>query len=369
MRSFSTVLLVVCLSATAWGQQTESGNKLYFPPNPGDVGVWETVSAASLGLDIDALNSALDFAMERKSSSVVVLVGGRLLVERHQKVGSPTLRYRSMLKGKDANGHVIEDVASVQKSVVSMLMGIAIEKNLVKLDDPVHKHMDRGWSQASPKQEEKITLRHLVTMTSGLSDQLKFVAPAGSKWAYNTTAYSRSLNAILAAAKMSPNELTSAWLTEPLGMKNSRWVERLRSADTDVATNRYGFATTARDLARFGLMVAAKGKWREQTIVGDVAYIAAATSPSQKLNPSSGYLWWLNGHKLPRKGLRKTASSLIPSAPRDLFAAQGALGRKCYVVPSKQIVVTRLGDDPEVKGQPRFNDEFWRLLKLAAKSR
>lgn len=369
MRLFSTFLLAICLPATVWSQQTELASKLYFPPISDDTAAWETVSAASLGLDVDALNSAVDFAMERKSSSIVVLVGGRLLVERHQKVGSPTLRYRGMIKGKDSDGHVIEDVASVQKSVVSMLMGIAIEKNFVKLDDPVHKHLGRGWSQASPKQEEKITLRHLVTMTSGLSEQLEFVAPAGSKWAYNTKAYSRSFQAILIAAKMSNNELTSAWMTEPLGMKDSKWVERLRGEDADVPTKRFGFATTARDLARFGLMVAAKGKWHQQTIVGDVAYISAATSPSQKLNPSYGYLWWLNGHKLPRKGLRKTASSLIPSAPRDLFAAQGALGRKCYVVPSKQIVVTRLGDDPEIKGQPRFNEEFWRLLKLAAKSR
>ena len=50
-----------------------------------------------------------------------------------------------MVKGKDADGHAIEDVASVQKSVVSMLMGIAIENNLVKLDEPVHKHLGRGW--------------------------------------------------------------------------------------------------------------------------------------------------------------------------------------------------------------------------------
>jgi hypothetical protein len=53
---------------------------------------------------------------------------------------------------------------------------------------------------------------------------------------------------------------------------------------------------------------------------------------------------------------------MIPSAPDDLVAMQGALGRKCYVVPSMNLVVVRLGDEP---GQT-FNEEFWALLMKAA---
>ena len=48
---------------------------------------------------------------------------------------------------------------------------------------------------------------------------------------------------------------------------------------------------------------------------------------------------------------------LVPSAPADLYAGYGALGRKVYIAPSRKLVVTRLGDAP---GQ-RFDDEFWRL--------
>lgn len=355
----------ICLSAVATAQPVNAKRELYFPQED----EWETVSAASLNLNGDALTDALDFAMKRKSSSVVVLVGGRILAERHQEVKSSTFRYRGLVKDKDASGNAIEDVASVQKSIVSMLMGIAIEKNLLKLSDPVHKHLGRGWSRATPAQEKEITLRHMVTMTSGLSEQLKHIAPAGTKWAYNTTAYSKSMDAIVAAAEMSRNELTAAWLTSPLGMQDSKWVPRHTLAKSEVAANRFGFATTAKDLARFGLMVLAKGKWDDQTIVSDTSYIETATSPSQQLNPSYGYLWWLNGQKLPRKGTRRSATSLISTAPKDLVAAQGALGRKCYIVPSKQIVITRLGDAPEIRGEPKFNKEFWRLLMLSAKER
>ena len=113
----------------------------------------------------------------------------------------------------------------------------------------------------------------------------------------------------------------------------------------------------------------AKGKWGDQIILSDRDYLREATRPSQQLNPSYGYLWWLNGQR--RTGLtgRRASGTLIDTAPKDLYAAQGALGRKCYVVPSAQLVVVRIGDDPEVAGQPRFASEFWRLLKQAAPAR
>ena len=53
---------------------------------------------------------------------------------------------------------------------------------------------------------------------------------------------------------------------------------------------------------------------------------------------------------------------LIPTAPDDTVAAQGALGRKLYVTPSLGLVVTRLGDRPASD----FNTELWRLLMAAA---
>jgi hypothetical protein len=89
---------------------------------------------------------------------------------------------------------------------------------------------------------------------------------------------------------------------------------------------------------------------------------------SQQLNPSYGYLWWLNGQSSAIRGGRKVDGPLNSSAPADLVAGLGALGRKCYVVPSLDLVVVRLGDNPEQSGQAQFDKEFWRLLMLARKS-
>ena len=56
---------------------------------------------------------------------------------------------------------------------------------------------------------------------------------------------------------------------------------------------------------------------------------------------------------------------LIPTAPDDLVAAQGALGRKLYIVPSLDLIVTRLGDRPETE----FNAELWRRVMAASPDR
>jgi CubicO group peptidase (beta-lactamase class C family) len=293
---------------------------------------------------------------------VIILHRGRILAERHQDVGSPSPRYRGMLRGKTAASHVIEDVASCQKSVTSVLVGIAQQKGLLKLSDPVYQRLGTGWSQATPEQEAAITLRHLITMTSGLSVRLKYVAPAGTKWEYNTTAYSRSLTAVAKAAKMTANDVTREWLTGPLGMDDSKWVDRRLPADSPFVANRYGFATSARDLARFGLMMLANGNWQDEAILSDQKFLKAATSPSQKLNPSYGFLWWLNGQRFAFRGTRRATGPLVPTAPTDLFSAQGALNRRCSISPSRQLVVVRIGDSPDKTREPKFDQEFWRLL-------
>ena len=324
-----------------------AAGELYFPT---DV-AWEQVEPRSAGWDPAKLEAMLDFAGARRSSGVVILLDGKILAERNWDLGGASR--------KTADGRAIEDVASVQKSVASTLVGIAISKDLVSLDDTVAKHLGPGWSKASPDQEKRITLRHLVTMTSGLSDKLAFEAPAGEKWRYNTVAYQLTMRILAKASGLTPNALTQTWLTSRIGMRDTRWIER------PALPGMLGLASTARDLARFGLMIQAGGKWRGETIADNPDYLRAMLDSSQQLNPAYGYLWWLNGKKVVRAG-GNTAPALIPSAPQDVVAALGALGRKVYVSRSLGLVATRIGANAQERGEPDFDDEFWKLLMAAA---
>ena len=190
----------------------KKGDALYFPPARGE---WEKVEPATIGWDAAKLKQALAYAGKQQSSGVVILYRGRILAEQYWKLNPPERTpsggrnpYFHFLLGVDGQGHSIENVASAQKSVAAMLVGIAQQKGLLKIDDPVSTHLGKGWSQAPAEAEAKITIRHLVSMSSGLGTRLQYVAPAGTKWFYNTTAYSRSLTCVARASGMDENQLT-----------------------------------------------------------------------------------------------------------------------------------------------------------------
>lgn len=335
----------------------------YFPPAEGE---WETIAPADVGWSAEGLADALAYAREQRSSGVLVALGGRILAESYWEVlpaEDGSARYENTVAARTEDGRTIEDVASVQKSVVSFLAGVARGKGLLDFDASVQEYLGSGWSEAPAADEAAITVRNLLSMTSGLDIASRFEVPAGQKWMYNTNVYSRLVPVLEAATGLDIATITSRWLTERIGMRESRWGERGWLAPGQDA-NRIGFQTTARDLARFGLLMAAKGRWQGADVLGDPDYLPEALSPSQSFNEAYGLLWWLNG------GTRKMAGTspevregpLVASAPADLYAAQGALGRKLYVVPSLDLVVTRLGDQPEAA----FNDELWRRLLSAA---
>ena len=309
---------------------------LYFP----GAGEWARITPAEVGWNAEALNEALDVAGARRSTSMVVLYRGKILAEKNWR--SPVAP---------------EDVASVQKSITSVLIGIAQEKKLLLLDDAVAKHLGQGWSKAGEK-ETAITIRHLLTMTSGLSDALEVEAAPGTKWRYNTIAYQKLPRLLAKASGKSINELSKEWLFAPLGMSDSKWVERAAMPGL------LGLMTTARDMARFGLMIHANGKWNGKPVVS-ASYLREALDTSQPLNKSYGYLWWLNGRPTVRAN-GKQASQLMPSAPKDLVAALGALGRKIYVVPSLELVVTRTGANSDADGEPPFDEALWKALMKAS---
>lgn len=382
-----------CLSAQVFGRITLSGMlcvftflsrtsmsaeaaDFYFPP-PGATAEWAHIDPVEAGFDRMKLENVLEFARQQRSSSLVMVYRGRVLAEgnwnpnelttgRAAKGNTKKVRgYDDRMIGRDVAGRAIEDVASAQKSISSILCGIAQEKRLLDINDPVLKYLGPGWSKASPEQETAITVRHLLTMTTGLDESLAYKVAPGTRWFYNSTAYSRVLMCTAAAAKLDRNVLTKEWLTGPIGMQDSRWEERVLPEGIELPEgferkNTVGFATTARDLARFGLLISAGGDWNGQVIIRDKQYLHDATHPSQKLNPSYGYLWWLNGQPKIVRGRQLIDGPLLATAPADLIAALGGFQRKLYVVPSQELVVSRLGDSC-----PPPDAELWRLITAA----
>lgn len=247
-------------------------------------------------------------------------------------------------------------IASVTKSIVATQLGELQATGRLDLDDPVVDYLGSGWTNASRRAEAEITIRHLATMTSGLDEDFNRVAPPGTVWFYNTPAYRESIDVIEAASELSRSAYADAVLWTPIGMHDTQYM----------APNNELMISTARDIARFGLLIARNGVWDGHRVLNDPSILREARRPSQELNPAYGLLWWVNGQSawtFPNGSSGQ--GSLVQSAPDDMTMALGAGDQKVYIVPSMDLIVTRVGQfgsaSPGV-----FDELLWAQISAAA---
>lgn len=323
----------------------------YFPPTTG--AAWDTVSGARLGYDTAALTAALDWAGTQRSTAVMVLWRGRIVAERYWKGWTPA---------KDSI------IASASKSVLSAIAGELARSNRLSLDSTATRYLGAGWSR-SPGTEPRITVRHLLGMMSGLNDSLQAVVQPGTRFYYNNPAYYQLFGVVQAASGESVNALSRRVLFDRIGMSGSTWLPNIDTGELG-----WILSSTARDMARFGLLALHRGRWNGVPILADSAWFSASWRATPPDNAGYGLLWWLNGsssYRIPGPYLFPTQpGALIPSAPADLVAALGKGDKKIYVVPSLELVVIRHGEEADASaGNPlavsAFDEQWWRKLKPA----
>lgn len=120
--------------------------------------------------------------------------------------------------------------------------------------------------------------------------------------------------------------------------------------------------SNTRSMARFGLVISANGIWENSEIIPK-NFLIEATNTSQNINQAYGYLWWLNGktsYHLPVTQMPFNGK-LIPNDPDDMYAALGKNDQKIYVVPSKNLVIIRMGDagDASNFALSTFDNDLW----------
>ncbi len=309
-----------------------------------------------------AMQALLDYVQGQKTTGFMVVQDRKVLVEKNWPAPSgPTFKLFAYERSPD--GALLEDVASQQKSWVSILIEIAIDKGLIDVNRPVADYIGPGWSKASTEQEAKIRVINVLNMNSGLTEDFAYEAPPGTQFFYNTPVYAITKKLLAAAAKQPLETITHDWLTGPAGLSHTDWRKRPSAGAFAAAANPTGLVTDPRDSVIFGQILLDGGKAANGVRIVSEAGLNAmfARSPT---NPAYGRLWWLNGGQYAmRIGAGRVEGPLIPTAPADLVAALGALDRKLYVVPSRKLVVVRMGAATE-KG---FDQQLWlRLMKAIA---
>lgn len=320
-----------------------------------------TASAAPVcAAETPNMQAVLDYVQGQKTTGFLVIQDRKVIVERNWALPDGPSPFRAALTyGVTADGALREDVASQQKSFVAILAAIAVDKGLLDMAKPVTAYLGAGWSKAVPEAEAQITVLNLMSMNSGLGEDFTVKAPPGAVFLYNTPVYAVMKRVLAAAARQPIEALTHDWLTAPAGMTETAWRQR-PAAMADVG-NPTGLVTVPRDVARLGQIVLDHGRAADGKRVVSEAQLSLLFQPSPA-NPAYGRLWWLNGSDVTIRPLaRRVEGPLIPAAPADLVAALGAMDRKLYVVPSRKLIVVRMGQAAPDKD---FDQQLWlRLMK------
>lgn len=318
---------------------------MYFPPLTSSE--WETKNIESLEWNQNEVPTLLDYLEEKNTKGFIILVNGRIVMENYFN---------------DHNANLPWYWASAGKTLTTATIGIAQEEGILNINNKVSDYLGTGWTVAPLNKENLITNKHLLTMTSGLDDtlgddvspeNLQFVADAGSRWAYHNV-YVKLQDVVAQASNQSWSTYFNSRLRDRIGMSGN-WVQ---NGGLSV------YWSTTRSMARFGLLMLNKGKWESNIIVPEL-YVTDAQSTSQNLNKAYGYMWWLNGKesfRLPQTQFQ-FQGSLISNAPNDMISALGKNDQKIYIIPSKKMVIIRMGEvaNPEnpTFGLSGFDDELW----------
>ena len=321
---------------------------------------WQTLSPEEAGMNPKHLaNLEMRINAQYKTiTSMLIVHQGSIVFEKY---------YHSASAAEPQN------VASVTKSFISALIGIAIDQGRIQsVDQKVLDFFPEYKTAPQDFQKRSITIKHLLTMTAPFAWQYKMgyepldrlrrqrdwvqfiLGLMGKNCQMGSFQYSSAgvhlLSAILTrATDMTAREYANQYLFQPLGMNiipepeasnftlEEVFIKDIKGWMNDPQGNTcggWGLTITPRDMARFGYLYLNEGRWNSQEIIPR-QWVMESTSPQQN-NTDYGYLWWLREHKdvkmyaalgsggnaiccIPEKDLVIVITAPIMSKPRDRF--------------------------------------------------
>jgi CubicO group peptidase (beta-lactamase class C family) len=319
----------------------------------GDDGSFEfpVADAQSLVVRPSALKAAEEFAARFDSYALIILQGGVIQSEWY----GPGWHRDSLTQSQ-----------SMHKTLVAMLTGIAIDRRLFgSIDDPIAKYLD-DW-RGDPR--GRVTVHQLLTMSSGLAQRSFSLNPASDDFAWLFGSHVQPVILRTPAADWAPGEmfdynninsellgmalqratgmryatLLSQAIWKPMGGDNAYvWLDREGGA----AHTSCCLMATAMDWARLGQLMLNRGELNGQTIV-PAEWIDNMIATSS-VHPWYGMHVWLGYPKdpNPRSSRQESLGAYDQKeaflAP-DVYYLSGHGAQRVYVVPSRELVIVRLG--------------------------
>jgi CubicO group peptidase (beta-lactamase class C family) len=254
------------------------------------------------------------------------------------------------------NAKSLSPVRSVTKSVLSILVGIALDRGFLRLDEKLSELLPEALDPTIDPRIRDITIRDLLTMTSGFglapfgakagvppSEMWQWGLirpmqhPPGAQFNYDNDAVNLLSVVLTRAIRQSSRTFAEQNLFGPLGITNVDWIVDsdgyLNGADT--------LSLTARDMVKIGLLYLQRGRWDNKQIVSS-DYVADSTARHNDggapTGAAYGYLWWL----------KQT------SIGQDAFFAAGTGSQLIYLVPKLDLVMAMASSSSVTGGSVRF---------------
>ncbi|OED39982.1 serine hydrolase [Chromatiales bacterium (ex Bugula neritina AB1)] len=308
---------------------------------------------------LDQLFELQDFLFGGQNQATVIIRKGEIVCEHASFMGLATSRF---------------DIWSGTKSLTGSAWGMLIDDSRngklpgrlqIDLDTRAYQFLPES-TPLSDTRKNEITIGQLLSMTSGIKgeDHGLYGVPTaagtgpfehalgfgdnrygrsaallatnpGSGWDYSDPAFAHLSLLFSRIAGIEMNTYLQERLFEPIGVEHASFSVLGGAGFMGPHTcGHVGLIISARDLARFGLLVCRNGRWKDEQIIPRW-WCELATRSSQPFNPEYGYSWWVN-----------TTQTRWPALPADAFALQGHNTNCCYVIPSLDLVVVKIGSGP-----------------------
>jgi len=315
---------------------------------------WEVLEPSAAGWSADLLDKARAYAAASGSNAVMIVHHGRVIAEW----GDTSHR---------------TDVASVRKSLLSALFGIAIEEGKVKLSDTLATLGINDKEPSLTSSELKATLADLLTSRSGIYHPIDLEPAAvaaqrpprgshapGQFWFYNNWDFNVAGSIY---EKIAASDIFGAFkqrIADRIGMQDFS-LEACYYGESKVSMHRhYGFRLSARDLARFGLLYLRDGRWNGQQVV-PASWVHDSVKPLARTHNvffpghGYGYMWWSD-----------FGSVWAPTVtlPQGTFFALGFGSQFLFVIPAHDLVVVHTVDMEREKWPWVSDAQIGRLMWL-----
>jgi len=321
---------------TPYSVSNLSTQDLFWPSNSSD---WTEVAPETQGLDSDKIAGMFEFIEQRRYDihSVIIVRNGYLITEEY-------LYQSQLIENKSYyGGSLIHDQWSTTKSLMSILIGIALQESFLdNVSQTLYEFFADIWEHSFVDSELKknITIEQLLMMNAGFGDYyipdaeikiaddwirfaleevpLGYIPGAAGEWVYSNDGPTLLSGIITNVTGKSTEEFAKEYLFTPLGISEDEydWDHDAQN----ITYGGYGFACSPKVQAKLGMLCLNNGTWNGTQIIDKDYWEEATTTQISGEKATYGYLVYTDG-------------------PFEGYFTAGAAGQFIYVIPKYNITV------------------------------